>query len=71
MNDVQKLKYDLAMNCALLETLEEKQEDPTIITKNTMLESFISYYSFYSTIDQSRFEQILNSCTQSSTPDLK
>lgn len=71
MNDIQKLKYDLAMNCALLETLEEKQEDPTIITRNTMLESFISYYDFYSAMDPSRFEQILNSGKQSATLNLK
>lgn len=60
MNDLQKLKYDLAMNCAMVDTLVERQEKgANINTRDTMFENFISYYEFYCMMDQSHFYKFI------------
>ena len=47
MNDLQKLRYDLAMNCALVETLAAYQKDPEIDLYAAMWENFKNNYTVY------------------------
>ncbi len=61
MDNIQKLKYDLAMQCALVDTLAEKQEDPTASTRDEMLKNFEANYEFYCTMDQSHFKEFIDS----------
>ena len=59
--DIQKLKYDLAMQCALVDVLKEQStsgKSTTYDMRVSMLEHFESYYEFYQALDKSRFEYL-------------
>ena len=47
MTDLQKLRYDLAMNCALVETLTEYQQDPKMNLHDAMWKNFQLHYETY------------------------
>lgn len=61
--DIKKLKYDLAMQCALVDVLKEQQKQ----TKNSsydirisMLENFQSYYIYFNALHDSNFEEFID-----------
>lgn len=56
--DINKLKYDLAMQCALVEALKAKDNQKDV--RVSMLENFKSYYQFYQVLDDSRFNSLKN-----------
>lgn len=60
MNDVQKLKYDLALNCALVKVLsrEDVKTDDDLL--KSMLEEFKEFYRGYNTVKELNFDEALD-----------
>lgn len=56
MNDIQKLKYDLAMQCALIDTISKCQKDSCADIRNLMFDNFQSHYTAFCMMDQTRFK---------------
>lgn len=65
MTEIQKLRYDLAMNCALVETLAEYQKDPELELHKEMWENFMYFAKLYSSFsdpsEMMEFMKMLNS----------
>ncbi len=65
MTELQKLRYDLAMNCALVETQAEYQNNPDVELHKTMWEKFMRYAEVYSSFgnpaEMKQFMEMLNS----------
>ncbi len=65
MTEIQKLRYDLAMNCALIETQAEYREDPDIELHSKMWENFMYFAKLYSSFgnpsEMQQFMKDLNS----------
>ena len=59
--DIKKLKYDLSLQCAVMDVMNEASSDnkPSDYDIRTqLLEKFESNYHFYSMLDESRWEAI-------------
>ncbi len=65
MTDLQKLRYDLAMNCALVETQAEYQKNPELELHKEMWENFVYFAKLYSSFgkpaEMKQFMEMLNS----------
>jgi hypothetical protein len=57
--DIEKLKYDLAMQCALVEVIKLNQDHNDLDIRSTMLEHFESNYLEFSMMDKDHFENLL------------
>lgn len=73
MVDIQKLKYDIAMNCALIDTLAAQRENPSINIRSEMMANFSSHYTFCCMQDQSAFDSCISQMKESEklAPDIK
>jgi len=49
--DIEKLKYDLSLQCALVDSIKSYPDD----LRKFMLERFKSYLTFYNMLDDSYF----------------
>lgn len=61
--DIKKLKYDLALQCALIETLKEQTKQSGSENSDiriSMLENFKAYYLFYNALDESNYYDLIN-----------
>lgn len=59
--DIKQLKYDLSMQCALAEVLNELSktpQDPFYDIRTAMLDKFESYYEFYSLLPGSHWSDL-------------
>ena len=59
--DIKQLKYDLSMQCALADIIDERsklQKDPDYDIRIAMLDKFESYYEYYSSIHESRWDSL-------------
>jgi len=65
MIDSQKLKYDIAMNCALIDTFIARQEKSTIDLRSEMADNFLSHYKFCCMMDQSTFDSYISQMQES------
>lgn len=65
MTELQKLRYDLAMNCAIIETQVMYQSDPAIELHKKMWENFMHFAEVYSSFgnptEMKQFMEMLNS----------
>ena len=57
--DIKKLKYDLAMQCALADYIKNPPEDisPRFDERIYVMDKFESYYRHFSDLDKSRWER--------------
>lgn len=65
MLTVQKLKYDLSLQCAALEILwnrytETTPPDPDYDIRTDIMDKLANYYMHFSVLGQTRFEDLLN-----------
>lgn len=65
MVDIQKLKYDIAMNCALIDTFAAQREDSGIDIRSEMMANFLSHYEFCCMQDQSAFDSCISQMKES------
>lgn len=59
MIDIDKLRYDLAMNCALAFVLEQKK-DADFNYRWAMTEAFNGYYHDFCTFDNERLSEVMD-----------
>ncbi|MPM89521.1 hypothetical protein SDC9_136630 [bioreactor metagenome] len=57
MTTVQKLKYDLAMNCAFIEVMQQVDAGTSENIRSEMFEAFLSNYTGYCMMDQTQFKE--------------
>jgi len=63
--DIEKLKYDLALQCALVEVIKLNQDHTDLDIRSTMLEHFESNYLEFSMMDKNYFENLLQAMSDS------
>ncbi len=57
--DIKKLKYDVSMQCAVIDILSNHLEElnsPDFDLRTCMLDTFASHYCHFGTLDDSRWE---------------
>ncbi len=57
--DIKKLKYDVSMQCAVIDILSNHSGElnsPDFDLRTCMLDTFASYYFHFCTLDNSRWE---------------